>query len=534
MFIQQGMRISIIIISVFYIISCDTEKDNNKYFWLSFSINKDLNYDNITVNNIKESEDQKMEYLEDKGISIEYWRSSFEQYNMIFLKFSSMMKINDLKNYKIEIKNNDNIIWTGFAYNENDFSECGFYQMKDEPNKDKIRDISFYFIEKDEDNKLVLGSNYYIGKNNSSLCEEDSKQNEVMISVNIANNVFDNDYIVKINDINVDNGIENNYIWHNFRELLEKSGLSSLYHYCENQDGFGKSSSYWNLMIDRGNLKNYSLEFLFKSGKKTVKNLSEIEFCAVPDEKNFNELISEFKVLTYGFTVKNGDVKIEFKGALNNNNRMVNCSKESGTTSGIVFSPLGLLKDRNGNINITKYDKENTNYSFTNNWVSLYYNNISGDPYEYRKFGLKRWSINIYTHYTVNTDDGFYMSIPWHLVKEGESLTITSDMIDEQSENEKTFWKSLLHPLYYSHETGISFSNQGSPIVNYGNYQEITYYFNKIPKKYGDFLEFNFHVIAKEDEEVVLDYEGSINSRYFGEDIFSCFNSDKLWVCSAK
>lgn len=304
-----------------------------------------------------------------------------------------------------------------------------------------------------------------------------------------------------------------------------------MYKYNENQDGFGKSSGYWNLMIDRNQLKDYKLEFLSKSGKQTIKNLNEIQFCAVPYEKSFDELVNNLRVLTYGFSIKNGYAQIEFQGALNNDNRMVNCSKESGKTSGIAFSPLGLLKDRNGDINISKYNGNDVDYHFTDNWVSLYYNNVSGDPDEYKKQGLKRWDLSIYTHYTSNTEDGFYMSIPWHLVKEGESLTVNSNMIAEQTENEKTFFSSLLHPLYYSHETGISFSRNGSPIIDYGNYQEVTYNFNKVPKKYGDELELNFHVLAKQNEDIVLDYEGTINSRYFGEDIFQCFNEDKRWIC---
>lgn len=180
-----------------------------------------------------------------------------------------------------------------------------------------------------------------------------------------------------------------------------------MYKYNENQDGFGKSSGYWNLMIDRNQLKDYKLEFLSKSGKQTIKNLNEIQFCAVPYEKSFDELVNNLRVLTYGFSIKNGYAQIEFQGALNNDNRMVNCSKESGKTSGIAFSPLGLLKDRNGDINISKYNGNDVDYHFTDNWVSLYYNNVSGDPDEYKKQGLKRWDLSIYTHYTSNTEDAF-------------------------------------------------------------------------------------------------------------------------------
>ena len=46
-----------------------------------------------------------------------------------------------------------------------------------------------------------------------------------------------------------------------------------------------------------------------------------------------------------------------------------------------------------------------------------------------------------------------------------------------------------------------------------------------------DFLDMEFHFIAKEGEDTLIDYAGTINSQYFGEDIFHCFNSDNLWIC---
>ena len=513
---------------ILFLVSCENEQGENekRYFWIRVKILKELKYENITINGI-DSEKNKIlidEYIKDKGYNKNkkyYFMMQFKRFDVFFLKFSKETRIEDLKDYKIEIKSDNKLIWKGVAYNEDDFSSCGFYQMKDELYLDKITGVLFHFIEK-KDNYLKLEGKYY------SDLECNHKSDKVMIAINIANNSFNNDLITKINNIDINNSRKNNYIWNNYRDLLESSGLSALYDYSENQDGFGKKSGYWNLMIERDKLKDYKLIFLSKDGVKTVINLNEIQFCGVPEEKSYKELINDFKVLTYAFTLKDGTPKLAFQGALDNNNRMPNCSKESGTTSGIVLPTEDLVRDRYGEIKITNFKGKNYDYSFTNNLQGIYYNGISSDFEEYKKLGFKRWGLGIVSDY--NFKDGFGLSIPWHLVKEGEVLKIDSNMINSQTENEKSFWKGLFTPFFYNEEYPVEFAG-GHIVLHYGNFQEITYKFNKVPKFYGDFLDMEFHFIAKDGDSVLIDYVATIKSQYFGEDIFQCFNEDKLWIC---
>lgn len=206
---MKVINIFFIIISIFYIISCNDKNDKSQVFWVRVNILKELKYSHIMVNGISYEENKELreEYTKNTNIYMFEPDSPTAIFDYFFFKFPSNYTVDDLKDYKIEIKDNDKIIWTGVAYNENDFSKCGFYQMKDEPSKDKIKEISIHFIEKDKNGKLLLEGKYYSNGEGSLICNSnDNKQNKVMISINLANNTFDDNYIEKINDIDVDNG----------------------------------------------------------------------------------------------------------------------------------------------------------------------------------------------------------------------------------------------------------------------------------------------------------------------------------------
>ncbi len=517
----------ILILPIFQIISCNNEENHKKHFWIELSINKNLNYKDLTVNNIKNNDNETLikEYLKEKNISEVNFYDFRKNVNTLLIKLPLYISSNELKKFKIELKSNTTTIWQDYAFKNDIFSKENFYQMKDEPCKDKLTDLHIN-ITQNKNNNLKSEYYYTIDYN----CKTKINHDKIVIAVNIANNFLNDDPIVKINDIKINNNIKNNYIWNNFTKLL---GLD-VHYYTEENKTYEENSGYWNITLDKEKVKNYKLIFLSNSGIRTTINLNKIQFCIPPEEKSFEELINEIKALTYGFTLKNGIPELNFRNALDLENNFPNCSKLPGDSSGYNWPTNFLLFDKYGEINLIKFNNENLDYLFTDTEVKLRYYNISNDPDEYKKTGFKRWGLTVSSYFTSQTKDGFFLLIPWHLINEGETLTINSNMIEQQPEKERKFWKALFKPIYFSENNPINFTIDGGPNINYGNYQEITYNFIKIPKKYGDFLELDFHFLAKDGDTILLNYEGKINSRYFGSDIFHCFNKNKLWICPEK
>jgi hypothetical protein len=524
------IKILFLLLLVFsFLYSCSNE-DKDKEFWVVVQVLKELKYQNLTVNNITYDENKEAREEYTKKTPIHMFDPDNSEFTMFFMKLSEDFAIDDLKDYKIEIKNNDEIIWTDFAYNENEFSKCGFYQMKDEPDKDKIKEILFSFIEKDVNSNLILEGKYYSDIDNNLICDGENPDNNVMIAINVANNVFMDYLMDSVNDIELFNNIENDYIWKNYNSLVTKSGYD-LFRYKEDLRGYEKNSAYTSFMVKRDELKDYYLKFKDKNGLITDFNLSDIQFCGVPNEKSFDELIPDFKILTYGFNIKDGIPKLEFRGALNNDNNFVNCSKVTGESSSVAYSADPLLIDTRGEININEVNGEPYSYIMSDNYLMIEYFNLVTNPDEYKESGLKRWGLGVLVPYTMNTDFGFQLLIPWHLVKEGGTLTLNSDILSTLDDTEVDFWAKVFRPVFYNSDFPIEFSASGLPIINYGDNQELIYHFNHVPSFYGDYLDVDFSFLAKEGDIDVINYKGNIKSQYFGNDIFHCFSEDKLWIC---
>lgn len=376
--------------------------------------------------------------------------------------------------------------------------------------------IVFFACDENKDNQLI------------------QPESKVMLQITVANNHLFTDNVTSVEGITEDNEESQYYLKEYWNKIKTIGAYPDLFWYEEDLRSFEKESSYYAILIDKDKLKNK--ELIINMGEKEFKFKLEDNFsiCAGENEKKFNDLIDDYFIIRYMFRINEGDIKFVAMSAVTRGLLPPNCSKEEGTSSGIIVDEQKSQSDSNGIVTITKYNGNDIHYEF-NGWNyslidTINYKSEGSDFNEY-KLGWNRWSktlSNDIIETSTDIDSLIFISAPFHKIKEKELLKFDSSMIEQQPENEKTAWY---------HYFNCQFANKEFPLpFEYGTVElesEMEFYFNSIPKKYGDMWDYDFKCIRKlkSTGEEILNFEGNAKVRHFRNDIFHCFNENNEWIC---
>ncbi len=168
----------LILISIMIIFSCSDESDKKYPMFVNVGVLKEWNMPNLKVNGEtfesntavrKEFFKILYEKSDNKShVSPESIEANYTKYFYNYYIKTDKYNLKELKDLKITVENEGNILWEKDVYTGLELSPCGFYKLTEEPDFDKIWTVSFGFTDKNNfDNEYET---YYSLENHYSLC----------------------------------------------------------------------------------------------------------------------------------------------------------------------------------------------------------------------------------------------------------------------------------------------------------------------------------------------------------------------------
>ncbi len=172
------MKHLILILLSIFLFSCSDESDKKYPIYINVGVLKEWNMPNLKVNGetFESNTPIRKEFfkiLYEKSnnksrVSPESIEASYTKFFYNYYIKTDKYNLEDLKDLKITVENENNILWEKDVYTGFELSPCGFYELTKEPDFNRIWVISFGFTDKNNFNNEY--ETYYSLDNNYSIC----------------------------------------------------------------------------------------------------------------------------------------------------------------------------------------------------------------------------------------------------------------------------------------------------------------------------------------------------------------------------
>lgn len=172
------MKHLILILLSIFLFSCSDESDKKYPMFVSVAVLKEWNMPNLKVNGetFESNTPIRKEFfkiLYEKSnnksrVSPESIEANYTEFFYIYYIKTDKYNLEDLKDLKITVENEGNVLWEKDVYTGFELSPCGFYELTEEPDFENIWTIDYYLRDKENfDNEYET---YYSLDNHYSIC----------------------------------------------------------------------------------------------------------------------------------------------------------------------------------------------------------------------------------------------------------------------------------------------------------------------------------------------------------------------------